>query len=284
MTEQGTWMLWVGSLATAGFVTLLMMSCGPIWGRLAQRRIADLTPRLQELNVSSSRLPRYLNLWGLAMLLAIVLGLILNMLPVALMAIYLIYVAPRLILNSFLRRRQALLRDQMVTACITLANTTRAGLSLGQGLASVAAESPQPLQYELQRIVHQFQGGLPLPEAIKEAKHRLKLDSFTLFANAVLVSLERGGRITEALENIGESLQENQRLERKIEADTASGRRVVITLAIFPFAYLGLFLLLDPENTGLLLSTFGGQLVLVAVAVLVYISVRWSNKILSIEV
>ena len=277
-------MLWLGSLAAAGFVTLLLLSCGPVWGWLAQRRIADLTPRLQELNIAASRLPWYLNLWGLAMLLTVGLGLLLNMLPVALMAIYLIYVAPRLILNSLLRRRQALLRDQMVGACVTLANTTRAGLSLGQGLASVAAESPQPLKYELQRIVHQFQGGRPLADAINEAKMRLKLDSFTLFANAVLVSLERGGRITDALENISQSLQENQRLERKIEADTASGRRVVVTLAVFPFAYLGLFLLLDPENTGLLFTQFAGQLILVAVAILVYFSVRWSNKILSIEV
>ncbi len=41
---------------------------------------------------------------------------------------------------------------------------------------------------------------------------------------------EGKGKITDALERISRSLQENQRLERKMEADTASGRKVIIIL------------------------------------------------------
>jgi Flp pilus assembly protein TadB len=66
-----------------------------------------------------------------------------------------------------------------------------------------------------------------LPESLRAAKDRLNIDSFTLFAAAILVSLERGGRITDALERISHSLQELQRIERKLEVDTASGKKVV---------------------------------------------------------
>lgn len=276
-------MLWTASLALAGFVSLLILGSGKAWLWWAQKYVADLTPRLEELNVPLERLPRYLTLWGLAMLGIAVLGLILGMIPVALVTLYLLYVAPRLIINALISRRQTLLRNQMVNACVNLANTAKAGLSLPQGLAVVANESPQPLQDELKRIVHQYNAARPLPAVITEAKNRLKLDSFTLFANTILISLERGGRITDALENISKSLEENERLERKISADTASGRRIVVTLAVFPFVYLLLFLFLDYDNTSLLFTQLVGQLTLVAVAVIVYISVRWSNRILNIE-
>src|SRR6185369_12402346 len=97
----------------------------------------------------------------------------------------------------------------------------------------------------------------------------MQLDSFTLFASAVLVAIERGGKLTEALEKISHSLQENQRLERKIEADTASGRQVVLILAAFPFLFLALFSFLEPEGVSYLFTTLAGQMIFVAIVVLV---------------
>lgn len=129
-------MLWTASLALAGFVSLLILGAGKAWLWWAQKYVADLTPRLEELNVPLERLPRYLTLWGLAMLGIAVLGLILGMIPVALVTLYLLYVAPRLIINALISRRQTLLRNQMVNACVNLANTAKAGLSLPQGLAA----------------------------------------------------------------------------------------------------------------------------------------------------
>jgi Flp pilus assembly protein TadB len=122
-----------------------------------------------------------------------------------------------------------------------------------------------------------------LAEAITTTKDRLQLDCFTLFASALCVSLGRGGRITESLERIGETLQENQRVERKLESETASGRKVVILLALFPFVFLGGFYLMHPEGTSMVFQSLLGQLVLLVVIALVFVSVWWSNRILSIE-
>lgn len=274
----------LSSLLLGAGVALLVGSAGPVWSLVAQSQIADLTPRLRDLGLDTSRLSYYLGLWGIAMLAAAIAGILFGVIPIAIVVVYLIYVSPRLILNSKVRARQAMLRDQLVSGCITLANATRAGLSLAQGLQSTLEEIRDPLRSELQRIVHEFNSGRPLAEAIQDAKGRLKLDSFTIFANAILVALERGGRITEALETIGASLQETQRLERKIEADTASGRRVVRTLTVFPFGFLALFYFLDPVGTGMLLTTLVGQVVLMGVIALVYFGVRWSNRVVNIEV
>jgi tight adherence protein B len=172
----------------------------------------------------------------------------------------------------------------MVAATVALANTSRAGLSLAQGLESIGTETPEPLAAELRRIVHEYRHGRPLSDAIRATKERLKIESFTLFAAAILVCLERGGRITDALERISHSLQELQRIERKLEVDTAAGTKVVYILTVFPILFLGISYLTNPDGTDALLHTISGQVILLLVIMLTYLSFRWSQKILAIEV
>lgn len=263
---------------------LLGLSIVSVWDQLSRRYLADLYPLLDSLSIDSSQYETYLRWWGVCLISCLlVLGFALNMFPIAIAVMLLVVFAPRWILKAVIKKRQSLLRDQMVGGAVALANASRAGLSLAQGLASVSKESPEPLAGELRKIVNEYEHGRPLAGAIVEAKERLDLDSFTLFASAIQVSLERGGRITESLERIGGSLQENQRVERQLEAETASGRRVVWILGAFPFLFLFGFFFLHPTGTRLVFETLIGQFVLLMVIGLTFASVWWSNKILSVE-
>lgn len=260
------------------------LSIGGVWDDASRRYLADLYPMLESLSIDPTKYRTYLRWWGVCLISCLlILGFALNMFPIAIAVMLLVFFAPRWILKAVIARRRQLLRDQMVGGSIALANASRAGLSLAQGLQSVCSETPQPLAAELQKIVNEYEHGRPLVGAIKDAKERLNLDSFTLFASAIQVSLERGGRVTEALERISNSLQENQRVERQLEAETASGRRVVWILGVFPFLFLAGFFFLHPSGTLLVFETLIGQFVLLAVIGLTFVSVWWSNRILSIE-
>ncbi len=266
-------------------VYLAVGSAGQVWDSVTRRYVADITPMLDSLSLDRSRLPGYLRIWGISLVAAfVVVAFVLGMPPVALAAVYMVYVAPRIILDFMIRRRRAQLRDQLVTATIALSNTSRAGLSLPQGLETVAKETPEPLAAELRRIVHEYKHGRPLPEALRAAKDRLRIDSFTLFSSALLVSLERGGRITEALERISHSLQEIQRIERKLEVDTASGTKVVYLLTAFPLFFLALSYFTNPTGTATVFQSLLGQVILLVVIALAYFSFRWSQRILAIEI
>jgi tight adherence protein B len=266
-------------------VYLAAGSVGSVWDQVSRRYVADIMPMLDSLSLDRSQLPGYLRIWGISLIVAFVgVAFILQMPPLALAAVYLVYVAPRIILEFMIRRRRAQLRDQMVTATIALANTSRAGLSLAQGLETVGNETSEPLAAELRRIVREYKHGRPLPESLRAAKDRLNIDSFTLFAAAILVSLERGGRITDALERISHSLQELQRIERKLEVDTASGKKVVYILTGFPLFFLGLSYVTNPEGTSTVFQSLIGQVILLVVIGLAYFSFRWSQRILAIEV
>lgn len=273
--------------STLVFVAVyLATKSGPfVWDDITRRYVSDLTPKLDSLSLDRTELSSYLRIWGMTLVGAfVVVAFVFAMPPVAIAAVYLVYVAPRIILDLMIRRRRALLRDQMVAATIALANTSRAGLSLAQGLETVGKETPEPLASEIRRVIREYKHGRPLAESLRAAKDRLNIDSFTLFAAAVLVSLERGGRITDALERISHSLQETQRIERKLEVDTASGKKVVYILTAFPFFFLGLSYFMNPEGTKLVFQSWTGQAVLLVIIGLCYFSFRWSQKILTIEV
>ena len=73
-------------------------------------------------------------------------------------------------------------------------------------------------------------------------------------------------------------------MERKLEAETAAGKRVVMILGAFPLFFLGLFAVVYPEGTFQVFTSLIGQIILVVVCILVYISMRWSQKILTLNV
>lgn len=276
-------LLTTGLMFVAGF--LAGRSLAGAWDTISQRYVADLQPILDSLSLDPNFTQSLLRWWGISIVASfLILTFVFGMLPIALAVLILLIIAPRWILKFMIARRRRKLRDQLVGGTTSLANACRAGLSLAQGLETVSNEVPQPLARELQRIVNEYQHGRSLAEAITTTKERLKLDSFTLFASALCVSLGRGGRITESLERIGHTLQENQRVERKLESETASGRKVVLLLALFPFVFLGGFYILHPEGTALVFQSLIGQLVLLVVIGLVVASVWWSNRILSIEI
>lgn len=270
----------LASLTVAAAVTTLALFLPAAWDTLTRRYLDDLSVGLRNLGINDADLPRYMRWWGLSLVaVGVVLAVVVGSIALAIIVGYLIYLAPRLLLARRLREQRTLLRDQLVTGCQMLANATRAGLSFADGLAQLADEIPAPLGREIRRVVSEYGAGLPLATALRNAQERIQLESFTIFTCALLVTLEQGGVITDALERISVSLQENQRLERKLEADTAMGRHAVTVLAIFPVVFLGGTALMDPEGVGGLFTSVFGQVVLLVVFVMILAAVRWAVQI-----
>lgn len=267
-----------------GMVWVLDSRGGDLWDRISRRRVRDLVPQIESLHLDPRIVSSGMRIWGIAIVLTLVVFFALGKWLLAIPALVALWIAPRVILETLVERRRTVLRDQMVGATIMLANTARAGLSLAQGLETVASETPEPLRSEFRQIVNEYQRGRPLPDTIAAARDRLRLEGFTLFASAILVCLERGGKITDALLEIGRSLQENQRLERKLETETASGKLVVVVLSIFPFGFLLVFWFLNPGGTSLLFTTGIGQVVLVLMCILVFVAVGMARNILKINI
>lgn len=269
----------MAAAAAIGFIYIL-----PIWDRVARHRLGDLADRFVALGYSASSVRDVMRMWGMAMAaIPFFFWQILGMAPVALLATAGMFVLPPLVGGYLIKRRETLLRDQLVSTTLSLSNAAKAGFNLRDGMALVAEEARPPLAGELKRIVADHDRGCPLVDAIETVQQRLAIESFTLFSVAIRVAVDRGGRLNEALRRISRSLVEHQRLERKMDADTSNGRYSALLMGLFPPFFVVLFHLLDPNSTTLLFTTLLGQVVITVVAILTYIGGRWAAKILTID-
>jgi len=283
MDAYSTTLALVSSILTLVAVAIGCVRVLPFCDEMARLRVGGLSAQAKSLLMSTEQLQSWLRVWcGLLIGLPLVVWFY-EMRLLSLLALALVYVAPEHIMRYLINRRRTILRDQLVPAIQGLANAAQAGLTLHQGLIEVNRDTPKPLNIEISRILADFGRGRPLAEAIEEVRQRLSLESFTLFATAVQTSLERGGRINEALLRIGNSLRENQRVERKMEADTSAGRREVLILSLFPLLFGIMLNFMSPENTGMLVNTLAGQCVVLVVAGLVYCGARWALKMMDVQ-
>lgn len=275
-------LLLLSSALTGLAVGLAVIGSADVVDWLNARYLADLGDRMERLGMDSRPLRGWMRFRWLSSIGAfVVIGLWFHMIPVGFLSIFLTYYLIGQWLEGRLVKRRQLLRDQLVGATRALAAQVRAGLPLTEALASISSDMPEPLGGLLRRAVNQSEQGRALKAILLEMKERLRIESFSLLVVAILIAEDRGGRLADVLERIGHSLQEQQRVERKRESDTAAGRLLVNILASFPAIFLGMFYLLDPEGTRLVFSTLLGQLILCVVAGIAVGSLLWGRRILA---
>ena len=257
---------------------------GRVWDMLSRWYTSDLLKLLAVLEISQQRFNFYMRVWGIVLVAGLVVMLGVFQLPLLAVAVTAIVIAlPRILMAMLVKRRHTMLREQMAGACMAISNCARAGLSLDQSLQTVANEVADPLAGVLKKITRDCQANIPLAEAINRAKDRVQLDTFSIFAVTIVTCLEHGGRVTDMLDRISKSIGEIRRLERRIESETAAGRRVVWILAMFPLFFLTIMALVHTEGTKLMFTTLIGQGLLVGSIVLISLSIAWSRNILSVD-
>jgi len=184
------------------------------------------------------------------------------------------------LLAILIQQRERTLRNQLADLGVVMSGAVRANLTPALAFEHAVTESSRPLSKLMSRVMEDYHRGVPLKSTLSAVSTRLDLDAFMLFTTAVGVTLERGGRLDEALDRISESIRDQCRLENKLDALTASGRNALVMLALFPFGFAAFFYHLDPSGYDVIFSTPWGQLVIVTSLAIVFLSVRWGKAIL----
>lgn len=270
-----------GLLAVAVAAACLVVM--PLWQKLAEGVLYGQLSRLAALGISRSGWERLVSFVGGMILLSLVIGATTGTIILAIAICFLLLLTIPVLLSGYISRKEARIRQQIVEACGAISNSCRAGLALPDAFRVAARETLEPFATTLSQIDVEYSHGRNLEDVLQDVRKRLDLDEFTLFASAILACWERGGNLPRTLERIAQSLQEHHRLEKKIETDTAEGKKVVTVLAVFPIIFLIGFLFLYPAGTLLFFTTLFGQLTLVFIAVIIFVAIRWSGSIIAID-
>jgi tight adherence protein B len=245
----------------------------------------DVGDKLRALRIAPRSLRRWLIAWAVTIgSVLVVLGLALQSLVPALLICVLLAALPWYIVRRLAEERRRKIEDQLADSMVSFSNGVRAGLSIAQALDILAEQSPRPVRDEFRQITSEFSLGRPLEQTLVEAKERLRSENFSLFAAALLASRRSGGKLNETVDRIARSVLEMQRLERKVQSETAQARKSAVYMAIAPAAILLVYYFVDPENTTALFTTFFGQVLLSIALVLNVIAYVWARVILSPDI
>jgi tight adherence protein B len=189
---------------------------------------------------------------------------------------------PWLIIRRIAERRRIQIEDQLADAMVSFSSAVRSGLSLPQALEILSQQCPRPIQQEFRQIFGEYRMGKTLEVCLREARERLRSQNFALFAAALEASRTSGGRLNETVERIAVSVRELQRLERKLQAETAQARKSALYMACAPPLILAIYyVFFDPLQTTRLFTEPAGIMMLGIAALLNVSAYLMARKILA---
>jgi tight adherence protein B len=188
---------------------------------------------------------------------------------------------PRIIVQAMWAKRREKIDQQLPAA---IANSLRAGLTLVQAMQRLAEHAPEPIRVDFQVMVNRYAYGASLDATIREAKQRLQLPNFNLFASALLLNREMGGDASETLSRISQSLDKLHQMHKTVEAHTSEGRTNIKVLLIAPVLLLMMLGSADTEGLKMLFTTSQGYAVLLVAGALMGTGVYFAAKITRSEV
>jgi tight adherence protein B len=160
-------------------------------------------------------------LFGTAVILAAVLGLLTGYIPF-------------LVISIKRQRRFLRFEEQFPEAIDLLGRAVRAGHAFTTGLDLIAKEMPAPVSEEFQRAYEQQNLGLPLRDAFENFMRRIPLTDVRIFVTALMIQRESGGNLAEILDNLSMVIRERFKLMRQIRVYTAQGRLSLYVLVAVP--------------------------------------------------
>ncbi|WP_059174252.1 type II secretion system F family protein [Bacillus sp. FJAT-27445] len=130
------------------------------------------------------------------------------------------------------------LNGQLSEVCRLLSNSTRAGLTINQGIELVAAEIASPAKEEFKELAHNLRLGVEFERALKGLEKKVPTREFKLFVSALMIQKRSGGNLTKVLSEMARTLEERKILQQTIKTATAEQRFVSYILPAMPIFLL----------------------------------------------
>ncbi len=169
-----------------------------------------------------------------------------------------------------LSRRKARFRKfeaQFPDALDSLARAMRAGHPFAGGMELLASECPAPLGLEIRRACDEWRLGLSWNQALDNLARRVPILELRLFTAAVILQTRSGGRLSEVLEKLAETIRDSASLRGDVNAISANGRMTGTVLTILPIGIASIMFVTSPEYISTLLVYPQGKYLLMGSAV-----------------
>lgn len=152
----------------------------------------------------------------------------------------------------------------------SLARALRAGYPLSATVDLVAQEASEPVKTEMLKVAAETRLGVGWQRALENLAGRVPLLEINLFAAAVTLHSRTGGKLSEVLTGLSETMRENIALRGEVRALSAHGKLTGAILTAVPAGIAGMMTIVSPSYMQVLYShPWGKSLIAIAICCLI---------------
>lgn len=181
------------------------------------------------------------------------------------------------------RRRKAF-ASQIAETMQLFSSALKSGMNVPTALATVAGDMSAPMGEELSRIVNETRLGRDLVVAMTESAERMENEDFMWVTEAVAIQRESGGRLSEILDRVTETISERNEIKNKIDSLASEGKMSGYVLMALPIFVGGFFAIANTEYISPLWTTGAGNIIVVAAIILYIIGGFWMNSMTKVKI
>jgi tight adherence protein B len=161
-------------------------------------------------------------------------------------------------------------RENFPDALDSLARALRAGYPLSAGMEMIANETAPPVAGEIRRTSGEANLGRGWPHALENLGRRIPLLEVNLFIAAVQLHARTGGKLSEVMSGLAESMRESNALQGEVRALAAYGKLTGLILTILPIGIAVMMLFVSPGYMEVLFNDpMGKNLIAIAIGCLI---------------
>lgn len=169
---------------------------------------------------------------------------------------------PRFLLRRLAARRQKAFTKLFADAIDVIVRGIRSGLPVGEGLAIIAHESPNPVGAEFKLMVEGQRLGMTLKQALDRACRRMPTADMKFFAVVLGLQQQTGGNLAETLAGLSGLLRGRKKMAEKIRAMSSEARMTASIIGALPFLVSLVIYVMNPAYIALLWTDPLGNVIL----------------------
>lgn len=204
--------------------------------------------------------------------------------PLALIVLALVVVAPRIVYMVMRRKFIAELEGALPDALAQMAGSMRVGTSLQGAIEAMVSETKGPLSKEFGQVLKECRVGFSFENALNNLDQRVKSENLSLVLAATNISRDVGGNLGETYERMADMLRQKLSLEARIDALTSQGKLQGVVVGLLPVAICLVMFYMEPVTMSYMVGSLAGWIWIALISILLLMGGFVIRKIVSIDV
>lgn len=192
------------------------------------------------------------------------------------------------VLDVYLRvdkkRKEKIMRNQLLRAIIIMNNAFKSGKSTLQAIEIASRELSEPLNHEFEKMYKDMKYGLSVDTVFERFSNRVDIEEAKYLSSSLTILNKTGGNIVKVFSSIERTLFDRKKLDEELKNLTVSSNMIVKILTVVPVVFVLVIYMLNPNYFDPLFSSLFGY-ILITIIILMFMLYIWTlRKIMKVKV